>query len=172
MAECPNLSSLRLVFYHEIGWIDCFGELAQYIMTQDENLVLDMELYTSVYGSEWYILLTHIILQDSIHNAEITNAVNSLKVPKQLRQITFTASVAAREASLLLDQFSVERKLWAFEKVSCQTGPPKMTCLRFCKRSMRDDRLEDQKEHPDNLTEELEDLLPYLDPSDSIYENF
>lgn len=153
MNNCPNLMHLRLVYYHADHWWSAFGEFAHYVSSQNEDLVLNLELYTSVVASGWRHYDANYYVYNGIREAMTRSMVHELKLPKQLCTITLTVSAKSTAAQDLLRSAVISSSKWDFRKLHYQKGPPEMTSLRWCKRSV----IEAELLHREELNVSAED---------------
>lgn len=156
--NCGNLVTLRLVFYHEHNWYTAFADLAEYVVSQDQNLVLDLELYTSIVAPGWYTEQRneYVHLHECLMEAASVRAVYSPKVPKPVRHIVVTASATPTGAYNLWLSSRSEDLQWGFKKLKLHQSPTPMTSLRWTRKTSGGDD-ESWFEDEEEPAEEVDD---------------
>lgn len=107
MSMCPKLENLRLIFYHEkTNWSRTLAMLVNHVLKNDNNLKIEIELYTSVHFIRRPKVAYDYEDQMELHYvwANAHAEIFSFTPPSPLRKITLTASVNP-EAALGLERW-------------------------------------------------------------------
>lgn len=127
MKTCPNLTNLRLIFFHvKRNWLTTMAKLTYGSLEQQAaggaGVQLNLELYCSIWAHEKSNSHYTGIFQKALSSASPGSIGYAAMIPSPIRRITVTASVSKVPAGAFA--CAIDGTGWHFERTAHITGPP------------------------------------------------